>query len=345
MIHIREQLPMRKGPAPVSFPRCRTWNRPRGWRAAVTLVECLIAIGIIGLLLGILWPAVQAAREAARRANCQNNLRQIALAFSLHEDSQGVWPSGGWGWRWHGDPDRGFGVRQPGGWAFNVLPFLDQAALREKGAGAPPGVKKAEARAMAETPLEIFICPSRRAVAAYPFLSTPGFWNMDTPTVTARGDYAANAGDQEPGLYGPGPSSLAEGDSPGYTWPKSLNTGICFRRSRMRTTDVRDGASYTYLVAEGYLDAAQYTTGEATNDDQGLYAGYDRDTLRVTHPAYPPLPDLPGHSSDHSFGSAHPAGFQAALCDGSVRTIPYTVDTEVHRRLGNRRDRKVVQLP
>jgi prepilin-type processing-associated H-X9-DG protein len=197
---------------------------------------------------------------------------------------------------------------------------------------------------MVQVPLELFYCPSRRQVEAYPFVSKTDFVNIDRPPVVARCDYAANAGDQEPGLYGPGPASLAEGDSPAYAWPPMVQTGICFRRSEIRPGDIRDGTSSTYLVAEGYLDAHRYNTGDAANDDQGAYAGYDRDTLRVTHPSYPPLRDAPGVSSDHSFGSAHPAGFNAAFCDGSVRMISYGIDSETHRRLGNRHDRLPVDL-
>jgi prepilin-type processing-associated H-X9-DG protein len=119
---------------------------------------------------------------------------------------------------------------------------------------------------------------------------------------------------------------------------------MCFRRSNTRLADAKDGSSHTYLVAEGYLDAHHYASVQATNDDQSMYASADRDTLRVTHPAYPPLPDTPGVASDHSFGSAHPSGFHAAFCDGSVRRISYAIDYEIHRRLGNCRDHLPVDL-
>ena len=105
-------------------------------RRGFTLIELLVVIAIIGVLIALLLPAVQAAREAARRSQCSNNLKQMTLATLTHEDTHKTLPSAGWGAHWMGDPDRGFGVEQPGGWAYNVLPFLEQGNLRQIGAGA-----------------------------------------------------------------------------------------------------------------------------------------------------------------------------------------------------------------
>ena len=95
-------------------------------RAAFSLVELLTVIAIIAVLVGLLLPAVQSARESSRRSSCANNLKQLALGCLSYDSSQGHFPSGGWAWQWTGDPDAGLGPQQPGGWAFQVLPFIEQ---------------------------------------------------------------------------------------------------------------------------------------------------------------------------------------------------------------------------
>src|SRR5690349_21627560 len=105
----------------------------RSCQVGFTLVELLVVIAIIGVLVALLLPAVQAAREAARRTQCANHLEQLSLGALLHEDTHQHLPTGGWNWYWSGDPDRGFDRRQPGGWSYTVLPFIEQKALHDLG--------------------------------------------------------------------------------------------------------------------------------------------------------------------------------------------------------------------
>ena len=106
-------------------------------RPAFTLIELLVVIAIISVLVALLLPAVQSVREAGSRTQCVNNLHNLALACQNHHLKTGHLPTGGWGWSWNGDPDRGTGRNQPGGWGYNVLPFVEQDNLYRMGAGLP----------------------------------------------------------------------------------------------------------------------------------------------------------------------------------------------------------------
>ena len=118
----------------------------------------------------------------------------------------GFLPTGGWGWQWAGDPDRGFTAKQPGGIFYNILPFMEQAAVHDLGAGLPDQQKDTLIAQAAATPMSTFICPSRRAVAPYRhMLSFEGessqYYNMPEVSLLGKTDYAANAGDETSGVY------------------------------------------------------------------------------------------------------------------------------------------------
>ena len=102
-------------------------------------------IAIIGILVALLLPAIQAAREAARRSQCKNNLKQMSLGCLNHHDVQKHLPTGGWGWYWVGDPDRGYGKKQPGGWIYNTLTFMEEGALHDLGKDNQPDTRLSRA--------------------------------------------------------------------------------------------------------------------------------------------------------------------------------------------------------
>ena len=318
-----------------------------------TLVELLVVITIIGILISLLLPAVQSAREAARRMQCQNNLKQLGLAMLCQETAAGEFPSGGWGWGWQPQADRGSGLRQPGGWMYSILPYLEQEALHRLGMGGNPSSVAAANAERNRIALAIVTCPSRRKTRALTN-HVNSFYNCDPTNVTSRSDYAANAGDQPICQFGNnpdgwGPPSLEEGDRPDYPWPNTSSfTGIAFLRSTVRVADVRDGTSNTYMIGEKYLNPDDYTTGLDGGDDEGIFCGFANDNQRTAYRGWPPAQDRPGDArlfeiepgqlSTCSFGSAHAGVCNFVFCDGSVHQISYALDPEVHRRLGNRYD-------
>ena len=152
----------------------------RHTRSGFTLIELLTVIAIIGLLVQMMLPAVQAAREAARRNTCSNQLRQIGLAAQAHISATGRFPTGGWHWNWVGDPDRGNGEKQPGGWIYNLLPYLEYQAIHDLGARQDPATKRRLAAQMQATAPALFNCPSRRDAMAYTALRSE---DVSTPIV------------------------------------------------------------------------------------------------------------------------------------------------------------------
>ncbi|MBN2021269.1 MAG: DUF1559 domain-containing protein [Pirellulales bacterium] len=311
-------------------------------RGGFTLIELLVVIAIIGVLMALILPAVSASREAARRTQCSNHLRQLGAGWLLHHSTFGRFPSGGWGWLWVGEPERGTDGAQPGGWGFNVLPFVERKSLRTMGQDTIGADRDKALAARCGTPIPLFVCPSRRAAAAYPDYHTD-YRTADRAgfpiSLSARSDYAANTGDQPFVQYSSGPETIEEGDLRTYEWSDaSYLTGVCFQRSELTLGDVADGASQTYMLGEKYLNPDHHETGFDPADNESLYVGYDNDLHRSAFA--PPRLDQPGLTSTLLFGSPHPTVCQFVFCDGSVRPIPFSISESVHRRLANRADRQ-----
>jgi prepilin-type N-terminal cleavage/methylation domain-containing protein len=278
---------------------------PRGF----TLVELLVVITIIAILIALLLPAVQAAREAAREAQCKNNLKQLALACLQHEQATGRIPSNGWGDWWTGDADLGSGQRQPAGWIYNVLPYIEQQALHDLGAGLTwnSAAKKSFNMQRLGTPVAMLYCPTRRRPIAYAW-AQPSYSivNAGMPTAVGRGDYVINGGDTftgpglpTPALWAPangdngygGPATIADGGVGGtptqiakakatFTQIGRLATGVAYCGSLVRLADVTDGASNTYLLGEKYLMPDNYANGQDPGDNEDAMMGDNEDIAR-----------------------------------------------------------------
>jgi prepilin-type N-terminal cleavage/methylation domain-containing protein/prepilin-type processing-associated H-X9-DG protein len=312
-----------------------------------TLVELLVVITIIGILIALLLPAVQAAREAARRAQCTNNLKQIGLGFLNHESTFKFLPTGGSGPSYVGDSNYGAGKSQPGGWCFNILPFIEQQSLYNLGMGLTGSSLTAAQQQRLGTPVPGMYCPTRRVVKAYPNQSANvpvNATSLPSSGLVGKTDYAANIGQCADVVF-PSATVLANGG------------GICYQGSQITMAQIKDGTSNTYMVGEKYLNPDNYTNGADGGDDWSMYTGQQEDIMRSvgyfanfsdptsTFTTYAPLQDQSGYSSlvgatapNTCFRSAHSTGFNMVFCDGSVRTISYSIDTGTHRRLGNRMD-------
>lgn len=332
-------------------------------RHAFTLVELLVVIAIIGILIAMLLPAVQAAREAARRMHCSNNLKQLGLAGIQIEDVYGCFPSGGWGWRWIGDPERGVGKTQPGGWGFCVLPYIEQEALYKMGNGILSTTARQDAlQARLSSPVSIFICPSRRSISVFPDkrVSQP-YQSANMPPwyydgLSCRSDYAACAGGNYVGpINGESPVSVSQADQAGFTWPTPTNiqnaNGVSYYRSEIAMKDITDGTSNTMLFGEKYLNPKNYNTGQDSGDNETVYAGWDNDNYRFTDMTIEcgPFKDQYNENNNDGrsicFGSPHSGGMNVAYCDGSVHVIAFDVDEYVFQAIGTRNGDEVFEKP
>lgn len=319
---------------------------------AFSLAELLVVLALLASMVALLLPAVQAARESSRRVICQNNLKQLFSSLAVHVATLKHYPYGGWGHEWVGVPGRGSGLRQPGGWAFSVLPFMESQELHDLGLNTASGARDDDYSRRLRTPLPTFVCPSRRASAAWEVASSYRYAGNPRPyghtSRVARSDYAVNGGSSH-ALSFPGPATIEEGDDP--LWWKDRTyvgefTGISHLRTAAPLNTFEDGFSKTYLLGEKMLNPTMYETGLSLGDNDSLYSGFSNDLHRYTGLASDPQPFLPPHVDGieegvkgfFRFGSAHIDGFNVTYCDGAIRFVAYSVDPEVHFRAGHRRD-------
>ncbi|MCA9184164.1 MAG: DUF1559 domain-containing protein [Pirellulaceae bacterium] len=310
-----------------------------------TFIELLIVLAISGMLLALMMSALVQGREAARRVQCQNNLRQIGTAAQGHLTSHGIFPSGGWP-GWVGVQKGGFGSSQPGGWLYSSLPYLAETSQYALGGEETDESHRLIARRLAQ-PLSVVICPSRRGVRAYPVAHND--MNCDSPfplrgklliTVAGRGDYAGSMGSRYFNVM-----ATSEGLSVRPAENRSYSNGMFFIQSEVSDRHVTDGLSKTYLVGEKYLDSEQYETGNGNGDCESMYAGFGLSNARAagnsivgTSNNWLPMRDGVGGNERLVFGSAHPTCWFVVMCDGSVRAIGYDIDEQTHRQLSDRND-------
>jgi prepilin-type N-terminal cleavage/methylation domain-containing protein/prepilin-type processing-associated H-X9-DG protein len=281
-------------------------------RAAFTLLELLVVLAIIGVLLGLLLPAVQKARAAAARIQCANNLKQIGLAMIMHHDTYHVFPSnGGWDgveeipsisgqlfvpitFEFNSSPAHLWGVGQPGllpsqqtgSWAYSILPFIEQQNDYQQRAWM--------------IPISLYICPARRS--AIPQIA---------PAYDQYGSYVSG----------------------GWPWAKTdyaANYMACPNRPLcLSLAQFTDGTSNTILIGEKAMDPQNYQTGTWFWDEP-FYLGGSGGTERF-NPVI--LQDRRGVSFPMNWGSAHDGGAQFLFADSSVHLLAYATSMPAVRAL------------
>ena len=302
----------------------------RRLQTGFTLVELLVVIAIIGVLVALLLPAIQAARESARRTQCKNNLKQIGLATHNYHDARQEIP-----------PSR-VGCHH-GSWAVFLWPYLEQAAVAERWVhgksyyGQPDG--------NAAVSLSVYLCPTRRGP---PQLSIEGD-ERDGPGHKPGGlsDYAVAIGDGD-GYQGDGgrDETLPDDRIPNgsYRWSDTPNCygfsakDLFFQGDFQSITsfkNVTDGLSNTIFVGEKHINSEE-DFGRRSKYDNSVYNPDQHRTIsRYGGPLAPiaPSPDEPIKSNKAQFGSWHPGICNFVLGDASVRSISSSLDPLVLRNL------------
>jgi prepilin-type N-terminal cleavage/methylation domain-containing protein/prepilin-type processing-associated H-X9-DG protein len=268
-----------------------------------TLVELIVVMGIIGVLIALLIPAVQLIREMARSSTCQNNLRQIGLAFQNHNDTYGAFPTGGWDWWYYPTYSNGatgaplIGTDQQAGWGFQILPFVEGDVAWKAGALTAIG-----------TVNKVFNCPSLR----------------DPTLLTYQDQYT-------PPLNG----GMITHYLCDYAVSNLEGTGVVRQYYAHKIGDITDGTSNTLLAGDKRVDLANAQTGnESPDDNEGYTVGFDHDTVRQT--SFPPEPNAAfTGTGDDIFGSSHNGVLNTVFCDGSVHQISYQISPLTWSYLGN----------
>jgi len=304
----------------------------------------LVVIGIIGILLAILLPAVQAARESARRTQCTNNSKQIAFALRLYHDTHRRFPSGQYIYlNSFADPS----WRDRRCWFHDVLAFMEQERLArtcaEFMANSPPN----ESHQIPDrwTHIPSFMCPSDPAAGKNTTYSAATF---------SGAPYGDNPPEMSQGFHGNYVACAASTHfGPARLWGKdggNLN-GVFYPKSQTRLADILDGTSQTEMISEIVLVPDQ--TGWGDWRGRYYYASHGNVLFSTAETPNTGVPDLQTGCFNHRFApctfltgnmadvvvfarSMHPGGVNAAFSDGSVRFLTETIDEDVYRAFGSR---------
>lgn len=247
-------LPTRK-----SFADRRSYSQPA--TAGYSLIELIVAVAIVAVLMAVLLPAIQAVRESSRRTACNNHLRQMSLGILQHESKTGHLITGGWSPLWLGVAERSADGRQPGGWTYNVLPYVEELALHESVQGVTADTAEAAYQALAIANVPMFNCPSRRHANPLPI-------DMTALESSTSGTVAFNttSNRRSPFMFASmkkGNGNGGNGNAAGTSGPTYFRTAVNLRVTlpqATRTDYAANGGSYGVCLpmesVRKYIDAS-----------------------------------------------------------------------------------------
>ncbi len=307
-------------------------------RPAFTLIELLVVIAIIAVLVGLLLPAVQSAREAARRAQCLNNLKQIGLALHNYHDAFAAFPPGYVSATVNNSPV-GAELGPGWGWGAMILPQLEQTPTYNA-LNFSLGITHPSAQTARSSVIAAYLCPSSsgtRPLALSVATGTPSPVPVFIPNDITASQYVASAGQFE------------VGDSP------ANNNGLFFRNSGLSTRDVTDGLSQTLMAGErsrnvadatwvGVVPGAQLCTNPAwpaPNCEPSNAAVLAHTGPSPGGQSWIDTPNLAGAGAD-DFWSLHPGVANFLFGDGSVRALKASINPQVFSYLSTRGGGEIV---
>ena len=319
----------------------RTRLQMQNTRNGFTLIEFVVVTSIIAVLLAMLLPAITNVRESARNLSCTNRLKQISMASQSHVSAHRHFPTVGWGINWIGLRDRGFGLGQPGGWLFNILPYIEansmyELAISEQEARNVVGFERVEKYS---TIIHLtYVCPGKPDPNNSLKFEGPAWHGQAFGGHPSS--YAINAGSNTIGGELAGPLDL---DFKHFSalWPSRnrLPNGIASPERLILPKDVVDGLSNTVFAGEKYV---QRNRKDYVGDTQSPWFGFSLSSVRYV--AIKPYRDSDPHGDPQSFGSSHSSHFNVTMADGSVHALQFEIDKSLLMNLGVRNDGNLVSL-
>lgn len=299
----------------------RNYSEKRRGKRGFTLVELLVVIAIIGVLVALLLPAVQAAREAARRTSCNNNLKQLGLALHNYHDALSVFPPA--------YIDSGTDLAESWGWGAFLLPYIEQTSLHS-GLGVSQSSLRlqlannsATVIPLVRTPLKSFMCPSDSG------FNGKGLVHNNRNFSGGLGFTAAGKSTAEDTLVGVSnyPGVSGHRDVVGHT----VNTGVFFGGSNITFAAINDGTSNTFAVGERDTKDCRSGTWVGTRRPTGggtagtnVLIGHSQ--VKLNQPVKAIAWNVDRLGCGEGFSSMHPGGAQFLACDGSVRFVTNNIN-------------------